>query len=60
MLAANEMLKALSDAEKVEDHKACNDDRDFSKVLENLRDSENLNYEVMCSDGKKRKLFFNN
>lgn len=60
MLAADSLLQALSDAEKIEDHKAYNDDRNFSQVLENLRDSDNPNYNVMCSDGEKRNLFFNN
>lgn len=60
MLAANSMLKALSESEKSKNHKAYNNDSDFSKALENLKKSENFSYEVMCSDNIKRNLFFNN
>lgn len=58
MLAAKEMLDALARKEVVEDYKDCNDDHDFSKVLE-FGGSDNLHgRELLCSDGQKRKVSF--
>lgn len=58
MLAAREMLDALARKEAVEDYKDCNDDHDFSKILK-FGGSDDLNgRELLCSDGKKRKVSF--
>lgn len=59
MLAAKGMLKSLADSENTDDYKAYNDDQDFSKVLEVLKDTHDCNYDIICSDGQKRNLFFN-
>jgi hypothetical protein len=56
MLAAENMLKALSEEKGTENYKDCNDDYDFSKVLELFEDDVDPTYEVACSDGQKRNL----
>lgn len=56
MLAAENMLKALAEEKDTENYKDCNDDYDFSKVLELFKNDVTPDYEVACSDGKKRNL----
>lgn len=56
MLAAENMLKALAEEKSTERYKDCNDDYDFSKVLELFKDDVDPAYEVTCSDGQKRNL----
>lgn len=58
MLASENLLQALSELETTETHKNHNDDSDFGRVLELYADSDNLKYEVVCSDGQKRDLLF--
>ena len=56
MLAANILLNALLTEETDDTPKNCNDDHDFSKVLEFYKTDES-NHNVMCSDGIKRNLY---
>ena len=56
MLAAKGLLQALSDAEEIEKYNDCNDDHDFGKVLELYIEPDEIDCEVMCSDGQKRSL----
>ena len=59
MLAAEDLLKSLTE-EDMETYTNCNDDHDFSKVLESCGGNVNHNYEIMCSDGQKRIFSFDN
>lgn len=58
MLAAKGMLEALGRKEVEEDYRDCNDDHDFSKVLEFCGSDEPHDRELLCSDGQKRKISF--
>ena len=58
MLAAKGMLDALARKEAVGEYKGCNDDHDFSKVLKFGGSDNRQGRELMCSDGKKRKVSF--
>lgn len=57
MLAAKNLLDALSRTEDEENSKYENDDKDFGEVLKLYKDTE-YNQEVRYSDGKKRKISF--
>ena len=57
MLAAKELLEALSKIEEDEDSKYENDDYDFGEVLK-LYEGTTHNQEVRYSDGKKRDTSF--
>lgn len=57
MLAAKELLEALSKIEEDEDSKYENDDYDFGEVLK-LYEGTAHNQEVRYSDGKKRDTSF--
>ena len=59
MLAVEGLLQALSDAEETKNYNDCNDDYDFGKVLELYIEPDKPDCEVMCSDGQKRSLLFN-
>lgn len=58
MLAAEGLLRALSEAEETKKYNDCNDDYDFGKVLELYVETDTTDCEVMCSDGQKRSLLF--
>ncbi len=58
MLAAKGLLQALSDVEETKNYNDCNDDYDFGKVLELYMEPNMPEFEVMCSDGQKRSLLF--
>ncbi len=58
MLAADGLLDALSKKDNEDGYKNCNDDHDFSKVLELLGDDVKKNREIRCSDGQKRTFSF--
>lgn len=57
MLAANNLLEALSKTGDEENSKYENDDHDFGEVLK-LYEGTAHNQEVRYSDGKKRNISF--
>lgn len=60
MLAAEDLLKALSEKESEDNYKNYNNDHNFGDVLELYRDDTVHNLEVICSDGQKRDLLLKN
>lgn len=60
MLAAEGMLKSLLAEENSESYKDSNDDIDFSTVLEFCGNDgvPKTQHEILCSDGEKRVLSF--
>lgn len=57
MLAAENLLKSLSEVEDGESSKYENDDHDFGETLK-LYEGTTYNHEVRYSDGKRRNVSF--
>ncbi|MCI8793099.1 MAG: hypothetical protein HFG38_09920 [Eubacterium sp.] len=61
MSISKNLLLALEEDDNDSDcFKDCNDDHDFGKVLEYYKEDFDEELEVMCSDGIKRNLLYEN
>lgn len=58
MLAAKDLLESILEEDVLETHEDFNDDYDFGKVLDLIKDDEPSNREVMCADGIKRDILY--
>lgn len=58
MLAAENMLKFLSNGDDKKDYKNCNNDYDFSEVLEFCGDTKVHSYKLRYPDGQEKEFSF--
>lgn len=58
MLAANDMLEALTKTTACESYQNHNDDADFGDVLDICQDNSLTGNKIRCSDGQERVFSF--